>query len=414
MFDTKEQILDQLRIGEDSRVEFKEVRVQGGSVTSSNPESLAAELVALANAEGGVVFLGVDDDGVVRGIPDGDGDAVEQWIVNIATNNCEPPLRPVLRKVLLPRLDETSALVLVVEIKRGLYVHRTSGGRYYVRVGSSKRDLRPEELARLLQQRGRNYVFDEQAVLGASLEDLDFERLKAHFGASSTIPWPDLLRNTRVCVPDEEQVDRPTVAGLLTFGVEPRRFLPLAYIEAACYRGEAQTSNELVHTEQIHGRVGDQIDAALRFVDRLMLRPARKDAGREDFPQFDLDATFEAIVNAVAHRDYSIAGSKIRLYLFADRLELSSPGALPNSLTLETMPYRVFTRNQLLVGFLGKLRSERTGRAFLESRGEGVRRILDAGETHSGIRPRFELFGEELRLTMWGSRAPTTELPSTS
>ncbi len=121
--------------------------------------------------------------------------------------------------------------------------------------------------------------------------------------------------------------------------------------------------------------------------------------------QYDIDVVDEAIVNAVAHRDYAISGSKIRLFLFADRLELYSPGALPNTITLEEMPYRTFTRNQLLVNFLSRIRSKRTGQVFLESRGEGVRKILDAGEAHSGRRPEYALFGPELRLTLW-ARAP--------
>ena len=112
-------------------------------------------------------------------------------------------------------------------------------------------------------------------------------------------------------------------------------------------------------------------------------------------------------MNAVAHRDYSIAGSKIRLFLFADRLELYSPGGLPNTITVDTMPYRVFTRNQLLVSFLSRMNSRRTGLAFLESRGEGVRKILEASEAHSGRRPVYELFGEELRLTIWAKPIAT-------
>ena len=123
-------------------------------------------------------------------------------------------------------------------------------------------------------------------------------------------------------------------------------------------------------------------------------------------PQYDLGAVHEAIVNAIAHRDYSIAGSKTRLFLFADRLELYSPGTLPNTLTIETMPFRVFTRNQLLVSFLSRLKSRRTSRAFLESHGEGVRRILQASEAHAGRRPVYELFGEELRLKIWAKPSP--------
>jgi predicted HTH transcriptional regulator len=110
-----------------------------------------------------------------------------------------------------------------------------------------------------------------------------------------------------------------------------------------------------------------------------------------------------AVVNAVAHRDYAIAGAKIRLFLFADRLELYSPGGLPNTITLDDMAYRTFTRNQLLVSFLSRIRSKRTGDVFLESRGEGVRRILEGGEAHAGRRPEYALFGDELRLTLWAA-----------
>ena len=118
----------------------------------------------------------------------------------------------------------------------------------------------------------------------------------------------------------------------------------------------------------------------------------------------DLDIIDETIVNAVAHRGYAISGTRVRPFLFADRLELHSPGKLPDTLTLD-MPYRTFTRNQLLVGFLPRIRSERLGQVFLESRGEGVRRILEDSEAHSGRRPEYELFGDELRLTLWAKGA---------
>lgn len=407
MFDTQDEIRRQLEAGEDARAEFKEVVLGDRGVRSPNAEDMAGEMVAFANAEGGVLFLGVDDAGVVRGLPDERVADVESWVVNVATNGCDPPIRPILRRERLPAPGGSDALVMLVEIRRGLYAHRTGGGRYYVRVGSTKRDLAAAELARLFQQRGRAFVFDEQPVPTATIDDLDRESLEGYFAnGSRPIPWPDLLRNTRVVATGEDAVERPTVAGLLAFGRAPRRHLPSAYIEAAVYRGTNLTSDDLVHSERIEGRVDAQVDDATAFVERFLLRPARKNAGREDYPQYDLDVIHEAIVNAVAHRDYSIAGSKIRLFLFADRLELYSPGALPNTLTIETMPFRVFTRNQLLVSFLSRMKSRRTGRAFLESRGEGVRRILEASEGHSGRLPVYELFGEELRLTIWAKPSP--------
>lgn len=406
MFDTKQEILDQLRAGEDARAEFKEVRFGDRSVISPNTEDMAGECVAFANAEGGAIFLGVDDDGVVRGIPEDRIAMVEQWIVNIATNNCEPPIQPVIRKEVLAKADGSEGRVLLVEVRRGLYVHRTGGGRYYVRVGSTKRDLTPQELGRLLQERGRAFVFDEQPLVAATPDDLDRTPLERFFGASPAIPWADLLRNTRVLAADEEGIDRPTVAGILAFGRQPRQHLLSAYIEAAVYRGTELTSDDLVHSQPLEGRADQQMDEATAFVERFMLRPARKPAGRQDFPQYEIGAVHEAIVNAVAHRDYSLAGAKIRLFLFADRLELYSPGGLPNTVTLETMAYRVFTRNQLLVNFLSGMTSGRTGRRFLESRGEGVRRILGDSERYAGRRPEYQLFGEELRLTIWARPSP--------
>lgn len=406
MFDTKLEILDQLRAGEDARAEFKDVRLGDRSVVSPNTEDMAGEMVAFANAEGGVIFLGVDDNGVVHGLPHDQAQIIEQSVVNIATNNCEPAVRPILRKEILPRADGSEGLVMLVEIKHGLYVHRTFGGRYYLRVGTTKRDLTPQELARLFQQRGRAFVFDEQPVPTAAIEDLHRPSLEHFSGGSSSIPWHDLLRNTRIVAADEDGIERPTVAGLLVFGSAPQSCLASACIDAAVYRRDQLTSENLVHAQRIDGRVDEQIDDATAFVERFMLKPARKPAGREDFPQYDLGAVHEAIVNAVSHRDYSLSGSRIRIFMFADRLELYSPGGLPNTLTLETMQFRVFTRNQLLVTFLSRTRSRRTGRAFLESRGEGVRRILEAGERHSGRTPVYELFGEELRLTIWAKPSP--------
>jgi predicted HTH transcriptional regulator len=362
-------------------------------------------MVAFANAEGGCLFLGVDDEGVIRGLPEDRLGDVEHWVVNIASNNCAPPVRPVLRKERLPRPDGSEALVMILEVRRGLYVHRTSGGRYLTRVGSTKQDLAPQALARFFQERGRAFVFDEQPILSAAADDLDRRALEAFFGATPAIPWADLLRNTRVTA-EEDGRSHPTVAGLLAFGGDPQRHLPSAFIEAAVYRGTRLTSDDLVHPQQIGGTVDRQIDEATEFVERFMLKPARKPAGREDFPQYSAGVVHEAVVNAVAHRDYSIVGSKIRLFLYADRMEIYSPGALPNTLTLETLPYRVFTRNQLLVSFLSRMKSRRTGRAFLESRGEGVRRILEEGERHAGRRPVYELFGEELRLTIWAKPSP--------
>ena len=408
MFDTLEQIRNQLLAGEDGRAEFKEVRFGDRGVLSPNTEELAGELVAFANAEGGVVFLGVDDSGAARGIPLERLDAVELWLLNVATHNCDPPIRPVVRKAILPSDAEGDDRILLVEVHRGLYVHRTSGGRYYTRVGVHQAGSPPPpELARLFQQRGREYVFDEQPVPAAAVDALNRNRLEAFFGRSPTIPWLDLLRNTRVTFRDDDGVDRPTVAGLLVFATEPTEFLASGSIEAACYSGTRLSSDDLVHAERLGGPVPDQIDAGIAFVARFMQPSPTRGSSTETVPAHDLNVVDEAIVNAVDHRDYAIAGSKIRLFLFADRLELYSPGKPPKHhhprrhALLSASPAISYWS----VSCRGSAASE-PGRCSWSRAAKACGRILEDGEAHSGRRPEYELFGDELRLTLWAKLVP--------
>lgn len=237
MFSTIEEIRKQLAAGEDNFAEFKEIRFGNKTILSPNTEAFAGEMVAFANAEGGTLFLGVNDQGLVQGIPEERRADLEQWVINIASNNCDPPIRPIIRKVILPDVSGHDAGILVVSIPGSLYVHRTSGGRWYIRIGSTKQDLTQQELARLFQQRGRMFVFDEMTVPTATEDDLDPNTLQKFFGDSPGIPLRDLLVNTRVAIEDEEGFLRPTVAGLLIFATNPQFFLPSAYIEACVYRG---------------------------------------------------------------------------------------------------------------------------------------------------------------------------------
>ena len=405
MFDTIDEILSQFRAGEDSLSEFKEVRFDKHGKISLRTESIAGEMVAFANAEGGCIFLGVDDDGIVRGIDRRRTDQLALWVVSVARDSCDPPIEPLIRTVELPGYQGDDAIIMLVKIRRGLYVHRTNSGRYYRRIGTAKSDLAPVELARLMQQRSNWFLFDEQIVREGSIEDLDTTRLESYFERYGRAVPRSVLQNTRV-VSDVEGILRPTVGGLLEFGRRPSERLYSAYIVAAVYAGTERTSDDLVDSDEIVGPAGYQIDSAVGFVARHMKSPARKYLGRVDYPQYDLDAIFEAMANAVAHRDYSILGSKIRIFLYDDRIEIYSPGRLPNTLQVDELEFRVVTRNQVLIQFLSRTKSRRTGRAYLESRGEGVRKILQASEELSGRRPVYELLGEELRLTIWAQAPP--------
>lgn len=157
-----------------------------------------------------------------------------------------------------------------------------------------------------------------------------------------------------------------------------------------------------------------QIWDAFDFVRLNMKVPARKVLGRIDYPQYSLRAVFEAVVNAVAHRDYSVSNSRIRLHLFADRLELYSPGALPNSMTVETMQMMSMPRNEVLASLFSRyyqVRDSGLGREYLmDRRGSGVDVILVESEKLSGKRPVYENIADmELKLTIYAASLPDQE-----
>jgi predicted HTH transcriptional regulator len=151
------------------------------------------------------------------------------------------------------------------------------------------------------------------------------------------------------------------------------------------------------------------------FVRRNMSVVAKKQPGRVELPQFSTRAIFEAVVNAVAHRDYSISGSKIRLFMFDDRLELYSPGALPNTITIESLPLRQFTRNELLTTLLARCpvdegAGELMRQYFMEKRGEGVSIIMNESFKSSGRLPEYRLLDNaELLLTIHAANSADSE-----
>ena len=157
----------------------------------------------------------------------------------------------------------------------------------------------------------------------------------------------------------------------------------------------------------------------LRFVVRNMRVAASKTIGRRDLPQYDLPAVFEALVNAVAHRDYSMYGSKIRLRMFADRLEIYSPGALANTMTVDSLPFRQASRNEAIASLLAKcpvpagiggLETPRS--TLMDRRGEGVSIVLERSERLSGKRPVYELPDEsEVKLTIFAAAIEAVDRP---
>ncbi|MEO5372204.1 MAG: putative DNA binding domain-containing protein [Magnetococcus sp. DMHC-1] len=420
MFDSATELLRKIQLGEDSSLELKNVSMAGNKVKGPEWANLADEMAAMANTASGVIVFGVDDKSRdIVGIARENLDAVERYVSEICNESIKPPLLFHSLRLELPDLLGVPRPVLKIDIPRSLFVHKSPGG-YFHRQGSSKREMSPEVLARLFQQRSQARLirFDEQPVPGTTLNDLDRALWQRFPGThATTLPGMDAnphlpaitLRKLGLLKADDTGTERATVAGVLMCSRQPARWLSHAFIMAVRYRGVRQDTNQQLDAAEIHGPLDEQIRHALLFVERNMRVAARKIPGRVEMPQFSLRAVFEAVVNAVAHRDYAIAGSKIRLFMFDDRLELYSPGALPNTLTIDSLPLRQVTRNELLTTLLARspvanedeARHNLPRQFFMDKRGDGVPIILDESFRNSGKWPVYRLLDDtELLLTI--------------
>lgn len=410
MIDTTDlvrELLYQVRLGEDSAYEFKSVTIKGNKVDQPGRDSIADELAAFANASGGIVVFGIaDKTRAVEGIAREDLDTVGQWLANIARDAIDPPLPIETRLLEIPDHQGELKPVVWVRISKSVFVHKSPHG-YFHRVGSSKREMSPELLARIFQQRSmvRLIRFDEQLVPQTTRDAIGPE-LKTRF-LRGDLPEITQLKKLYLIGEDESGELRLSVSGVLLLTARPADYLSSATIQCVAYSGKERHAEYQLDAQDCDGPVDEQIRHAFNFVKRNMRVEAVKRPGRIDIPQYDLAAVFEAIVNAVAHRDYAMHGARIRLHLFADRLELSTPGGLPNSLTVDSMETNSITRNETLVNLLSRYYpadpvSKRQN--LIERRGEGVPTILTASENLSLRRPLYEQIDHtELKLTIYAA-----------
>ncbi len=373
-----------VELGEDSEIEFKEVRFSGRRVSSPKRTAIADELSAFANSLGGRLVFGVTDQRKAQPLSPDELDAVTDFVTELCSDSVDPPLDFSLHRVPVP--DQPGRGVLLVNVPGKDVVHRSPGGST-----------------------------DTQIVAGTGLGSLSTELWRRYASSRAGDPAETALAKLNFVKEDAAQVLRATVGGVLLASRDPREWLPNAFIQAVCYSGVRMDGNQQLDAQDITGPLDQQIRDAVRFVVRNRRVAARKEPARRDVPQYSERAVFEALVNAVVHRDYAVSGSKIRLFMFDDRLELYSPGGLGNSMTVEDLTTSQFTRNELLASRLGQCPvGEVAGagdrRYFIERRGEGVGVIHDETFALAGRKPLFELLGErELRLVLPVASPPMPE-----
>ncbi len=405
-----EALARRIRLGEDSTLELKRVLIAGSEIVGPKRDDFANEMAAMANSRGGTLVLGVaDKTREIVGIALEKLDMVETWVRQICNDSAKPPLDAEINKLELSDFDGGLRTVIEVVVPRSLFVHESPGG-YFWRIGSSKRKLPAEVLTRLLQERSQSRVirFDETPIPRSKPADLD-SKLVGRFLAPRVEVTETGLQKLRLVANDDENVARITVGGALLCSRSPTDWMPHAYVQAVSYAGERRDVNYQTDARDISGPLDTQIFEALRFVRRNMLIRATKKTARVDRPQFSERVVFEAMANAAAHRDYSMAGARIRLHMFADRLELYVPGSLANTLTTDSMHLRQYSRNELIVSLLARCpipAHESLGRSrVMDRRGDGVPIILEDSADLSGRMPEYTVIDDsELRLIVWAAR----------
>lgn len=402
MIYSDEDILLQLQLGEDSFWEFKQIKFSGSRPRSPVRDDLDDEIAAFANAGGGVLLCGVTDKGEVQNLSRDQMVELDTYLVEVSSDSIKPAVRIRTYHRQLP----DGRRLLLVDVPQGYSQHDSPGGSY-IRVGGTKRKMTSAERLRLAQRRGqaRSLSFDEQTIQGTGPKTLDESLWKPLLSAEGAAHPESALGKLGLLADDEAGIRRATVAGVLLCTRNPEQWLPNAIIAATRYRGTDRASGQ-VDSQEITGPLDRQIADAVGFSVKNMQVSAHKDPARMDLPQYSKKALFEALVNAVAHRDYSMRGSKIRLSMFEDRMEIQSPGSLPNNLTVESMATRQATRNEALTSVFGRLpvrgvRGSEDRRYFMERRGDGVPIIRRETREICGKWPEYRLIDDsELCLTI--------------
>ena len=332
-----------LRRGEDSKTQFK--------LSFKSTDALAAEISAMANGQGGQIVVGVSDSGNVEGVQD--LPRLNNMISNACSQKIEPPL-----SVETQNYIENDRLVVLINIPLGPTKPYIANKRdYWIKVGADKRRATREELKRLMQASGGLFA-DEMILAQTSIADIDrygftefFERTYGMQLDSTEISMENALCHLKLMAKGNL-----SLAGLLLFGKGPERLVPQFQVKGVAFAGTDKAGSVYLDSEDIGGPLPLQFKDSMAFLKRNLHKRQQGQSfnttGILEIPPIALE---EAVVNALVHRDYFI-NAGVRLFIFEDRIEIISPGSLPNTVTTDNIRYGIqIVRNPILVSFLGKL-----------------------------------------------------------
>jgi len=356
-------------------------------------ESIASSITAMANTHGGTFLLGIISPpgsapvstSHIVGVDDAEGviDRVLQAALSI-----DPPLI-----IPMPRAVQLSGkTVIAVSIPPGMPHVYSLDGRYLRRENVNNVALNPREMRRLIIERGEA-SFETEFTRGAGMDDIDWDKARAYVTGLGSESDVQKVLVKRGCLTYQDGMLRPTNAGILLFGKDPQRHIRGSDITAVRFAGESMS--DTFSRQDIAGSLPDQIRRAETFlVDHLRksVQMGRRMARDESF-EYPMEAARELLVNAVAHRDYSISGDGIRLFIFSNRMEVISPGGLAGPVTVANIRDERFSRNPAIVQVLADM-------GFIERLGYGVDRVIELMQRQMLRDPEFEETGGGFRVVL--------------
>lgn len=337
-------LLKIIKRGEDSKTQFK--------LRFDSVDALAAEISALANSEGGIIIVGVSDTGRLMGVKD--LRKLNQFISNACSQKMEPPI-----SVITENLTYNNKLVVMISVPRGTNKpYAVNKSDFWIKVGADKRRASREEFRRLMQASGALYA-DEMAISGTGTDDVDmysFRRFyEEQYGMAIEeigLPIDRIMSNLKLM-----EGDSLTLAGLLLFAKQPELLKPQYLVKAVAFAGNDIGGNKYLDSEDIGGTLPVVFKEGMAFLKRNLRKKQKGQPfnfpGILEIPEIALE---EAVVNALIHRDYFV-NSGVRLFVFDNRVEIISPGRLPNTVTTENIKHGIqMVRNPILLSFVSKLK----------------------------------------------------------
>lgn len=365
--------------------------------TLTTPLPVSECLVALANGQGGAILIGIQN-GEVNGIEN--AEAVVDSLIQITLGITPPLLIPLPQIIGVPAIAPNSPArhLIKVVVPAGMpHIYATADGRYLRREGCENIALLPKELMRLMLERSDS-SFETEIPQGAQKSDLDWQKVAQYaklLGSANETDLEQLLIR-RGCLVKREETLLPTHAGMLLFGKDPQRFIPNSDIVAVRFAGETMT--DTFSRQDISGTLPDQIRQAETFLRDTLRKEVTltEQMARQEVLEYPLEAVRELLINAVAHRNYSIIGDNIKLFLFSNRMEVKSTGGLAGYMTVQNLKDARFSRNPIVVQVLSDMH-------FIERLGYGVDRVIELMESHGLRQPEFTDDGATFSVTLYNT-----------